>query len=106
MAVDPAAVCDHGIFHNALGTDLMSGHTAVPAVNLPVLIEQVDSAVLRIQNLHIGLPKGRNRPYILPVAAEMVRVHFPAVPQQIGNDVVSKVVLRLRIFFVLDQVSS
>ena len=54
MAVHTAAVGDHRIFHQTLISDLMTGHTAVAAVYLPVFIKQIDAAVLRVQDLHVG----------------------------------------------------
>ena len=78
-ACNTAAVGDHGVFYNASVLNLVSGHTAVTAINLPVFVKQVDAAVLRIQNLHIGLPERRNRSYILPVAVKVVGVHPASV---------------------------
>ena len=57
-SVDPASVCDHGILNDCVGADLVTGHTAVPAVDLPVFIKDIDPAVFRIKNLHICFPEG------------------------------------------------
>ena len=79
MAVHTAAVGDHRIFHQTLISDLMTGHTAVAAVYLPVFIKQIDAAVLRVQDLHVGLPERGDGPHILPVAVKMVGVHISSV---------------------------
>ena len=104
ISINPAAVCDHTVLNDRVGADLMSGHAAVPAVDLPILIKEVDPAVLRIQNLHICLPEGRDRSDILPVSLKVVGVHFSSVLQKVRDNVVSEVVLGVRIRLVLDQV--
>ena len=41
---------------------------------------------------------------VLPVAAEVVRIHTAAILQQVGNDVLAKVVLGVGVSLVLAQV--
>ena len=104
LSVDAAAVGDYGIFHQCTGADFVPGHTAVAAVDFPVLVKQVDAAVFRIQDFHVGFPQGGNGSHILPVAAEMISVHPAAVTQQVWDDVVAKVIFRVRVLLILNQV--
>ena len=84
----------------------MAGHTAVSAVYLPVFVKEIDAAVFRIQDLHVGLPEGGDGSYVFPVSVEMISIHPASVTQQIGNDVVSKVIFRVRVSFILYEVLS
>ena len=77
--IHAATVCDHRIFHYRIGTDHMTGLAAVSAVDLPVIVEQVNAAVLRIHDFHVGFPERRNGTNILPVAVKMVGIHLSAV---------------------------
>jgi hypothetical protein len=103
-ALDPATVCDHGVCDNSILCDLVTGHTAVTAVNLPVLIEQVDTAVLRIEHFHVCFPERRDGAYVFPVAIKMISVHSASVTQEIGDDIITEIILRIRIGLVLDQI--
>ena len=78
-SVNPASVCDHGILNDCVGADLVTGHTAVTAVDLPVFIKDVDSAVFRIEDFHICFPEGGDCSNVLPVSRKVVRVHLPPV---------------------------
>ena len=60
--------------------------------------------MLRVQDLHVGLPQAGDRADVLPVAAEVVRIHTAAILQQVGNDVLAKVVLGVGVSLVLAQV--
>ena len=82
----------------------MACHTAVAAVDLPVLIKQVDAGVLRIENFHVCLPQRTDRSNILPVAIEMISIHLAAVAQQVRNNVVTEIIFRVRISVILKQV--
>ena len=82
----------------------MSRHTTVPAVDLPVFIKQVNSTVFRIQYFHIRFPERWNRSHIFPVSVKVIRVHFSVITQKIRNDIISKIIFRLRIRFVFNQI--
>ena len=82
----------------------MARHTTVPAVDLPVFIKQVNSTVFRIQYFHIRFPERWNRSYIFPVSVKVIRVHFSVITQKIRNDIISKIIFRLRIRFVFNQI--
>ena len=104
-SVDPAAVCDHRVLNHCIGADLMSGHTAVTAVDLPVFIKEVDTAVLRIQNLHIRLPKRGDRSNILPVTLKVVCIHLSAdLFSRFGMILFPKSFSEFGICLILDQV--
>ena len=57
----------------------MACFSAVSAVNLPVIVKQVDSAVFRIEDFHVCLPQGGDGSYIFPVSAEVISVHIASV---------------------------
>ena len=61
FAVNAASVGDHTVLKYCLLADTVSCHTAVSAVDAPVIVKQVDAAVLRVKHLHISLPERRNR---------------------------------------------
>ena len=103
-AVDLAAFGNHGVDDGGVAADLLAGTAGVAGVDLPVFIKQVDAGVLGIQNLHVGLPQAGNGADVLPVAAEVVGVHTAAVFQQVGDDVLAKIVLGVGVSLVLGQV--
>ena len=67
--VDLAALGDHRVGDGGVAADLLAGTARVAGVDLPVLIEQVDAGMLRVQDLHVGLPQAGDRANVLPVAA-------------------------------------
>ena len=103
-AVDFAAFGDHGVDDGCIAADLLAGLAGVAGVDLPVLIKQVDAGMTGVQDLHVGLPQAGDGADILPVAAEMIGIHTAAVFQQVGDDVLAKVVLGVGIGFVLGEV--
>ena len=62
------------------------------------------SAMFRIKHFHVCFPQRRNRSYILPVSVEMIGIHLSSVTQKIWNDIVSKIILGIRVCLILDQV--
>ena len=106
LSVDTASVGNHGILHQGIAAYPVSGHAAVSAVNLPVFIKEIDAAVLRVQDLHVGLPEGGDGPYVLPVSVEVISIHPSSVTQQVGNDVVAKVIFRVRVSLILYEILS
>ena len=79
FTVNAASIRNHAVLEHGILTDAVSRHTAVPAVNAPVVIKQVDTAVLRVKDLHICLPERRYGSYILPVTVKTVCIHLPVV---------------------------
>ena len=79
MTCNTAAIGDHTVFHNGGFGDLMACFSAVSAVNLPIIVKQVDSAVFRLEDFHICLPQRGDGSYIFPVSAEMISVHIASV---------------------------
>ena len=103
-AVDLAAFGNHGVDDGGVTADLLAGTAGVAGIDLPVFIKQVDAGMLGVQHLHVGLPQAADGADILPVAAEVVGVHTAAVLQQVGNDILAKIVLGVGVSLILGQV--
>ena len=82
----------------------MTGHTTVTAVDLPVIIKQVDTAVLWIKDFHIRFPKRRDGSHIFPVSVKMISIHAAMILQQIRNNIISKVIFGVRVLLIFLQI--
>ena len=104
VAVDLAALGDEGVLHNGALADLLGGQHGVAAVDLPLLVEDINAGVLGVQHFHVGFPQAVDGAHVAPVTGKAVGVHLAAVTQQGGDDVHAEVVLGVGVSLVLDQI--
>ena len=105
LTVYTAAVGNHGIFHQGIAANLMG--RSYPLFLLYIFQFSSKRLMLTLcsgSRTSMGLPGGDEISSVFPVSVEMISLHPASVTQQIGNDVVSKVIFRVRVSFILYEV--
>merc|ERR1719316_424532 len=88
---DHAAVADHGALHVALD-QLARGQEAGHRVDGVVLVVEAEGGVRGVTERQVGLVEGLDRPDVLPVAVEEVRLHLHPHAVGPGDDLAPEVV--------------
>ena len=102
-AVYHAALCDHGVFHVCIFTDVLRRHVVVAGIYFPVRIVQVQRYV-GAEQIHIGFPQAVQCADIFPVTLEFIGKQAFVICQHCRNNILTEVLGTGVGVFIFDQI--